>query len=71
MDMVCGIPNLAGVALSAGDSRQDRLKMGLTRCELLVVCWLAVEGLVDSPGKNVTTWGRDKENERLGPTSLN
>jgi hypothetical protein len=45
--------------------------MGLTRRELLVVRWLAVEGLVDSPGKNETTWGRGKENKRLGPTSLN
>ena len=51
MDMVCGIPNLAGVALSAGDLTQDRLEMGLTRRELLVVGWLAVKGLLDSPGK--------------------
>ena len=26
-------------------------KMGLTRRELLVVRWLALEGLIDSPGK--------------------
>jgi hypothetical protein len=45
------VPGLVQVTLSAGDSKQDRLKVGLTRRELLVVRWLAVEGLVESPGR--------------------
>jgi hypothetical protein len=42
------VPILVGVASSAGDSKQDGLEVVLTRRELLVVRWLAVEGLEET-----------------------
>jgi hypothetical protein len=56
------VPGLVGVASSAGDSKQVRLEGGLvTRRELLVVRWLAVEGLICSPGKSNHLGKRQRE----------
>jgi hypothetical protein len=57
------VPLPVGVALSAGDSKQDKLKVVLTKRELLVVLWLAVEGL-----KKLNLL---QEEKGLRPTSIN
>jgi hypothetical protein len=48
----------------------DGLDRNVLCLECLRVVFSSWEGFVDSPGKKVTTWGRGKENGRLGPTSL-